>query len=99
MAIWRIGCRTLLVERRWTASACARTSCPRVKGGLRRRHCQHRDAVPGFCWWSAFHGDWHVLLLYLDRAALDDLEWGTPEVLAVAHPAVREAAEVLGLDV
>ncbi|HEV3052374.1 MAG TPA: hypothetical protein VGX50_18830 [Longimicrobium sp.] len=55
--------------------------------------------MPGFSWWSAFHGDWHVLLLYLDRAALDALEWGAPEVLTVAHPAVREAAEALGLDV
>jgi hypothetical protein len=71
----------------------------RVTQAASRRIYQHGDAVPGFCWWSAFHGDWHVLLLYLDRAALDVLEWGTPEVLTVAHPAVREAAEVLGLDV
>ena len=71
----------------------------RVTQAASRRIHQHRDAVPGFCWWSAFHGDWHVLLLYLDRVALDKLAWGAPEVLTVAHPAVREAAEALGLDV
>ncbi len=71
----------------------------RVTQAASRRIYQHRDSVPGFCWWSAFHGDWHVLLLYLGRAALDTLEWGAPEVLTVAHPAAREAAEALGLDV
>jgi hypothetical protein len=70
----------------------------RVTQAAARRIHQHGDRVPGFCWWSAFHGDWHVLLLFLDRAGLDALEWGTPEILTVDHPAVREAAEVLGLD-
>jgi hypothetical protein len=71
----------------------------RVTQAAARRIHRHADGVPGFCWWSAFHGDWHVLLLFLDRAGLDVLEWGAPEILTVDHPAVREAAEVLGLDV
>jgi hypothetical protein len=71
----------------------------RVTQAAARRIHDHPDAVPGFFWWSAFHGDWHVLLLYLDRAGLDVLEWGEPEIVTVEHPAVREAAEVLGLDV
>ena len=71
----------------------------RVTQAAARRIHGHPDQVPGFFWWSAFHGDWHVLLLYLDRAGVDVLEWGEPEVLTVEHPAVREAAEVLGLDV
>lgn len=64
-----------------------------------RRIYQHPDQVPGFFWWSAFHGDWHVMVLFLDRAGLNALEWGEPQVVDVTHPAVREAAEVLGLDV
>lgn len=64
-----------------------------------RRIYEHPDEVPGFVWWSALHGDWHVVLLYLDRVGLHELEFGVPEVLAMAHPAVAEAAEVLGLEV
>lgn len=71
----------------------------RVTQAAARRIHRHPGPVPGFFWWSAFHGDWHALLPYLDRAGLDRLEWGTPEILRMEHPAVREAAEVLGLDV
>lgn len=63
-----------------------------------RRIYRHPDEVPGFFWWSAFHGDWHVLLLFLDRVGLEQLEFGAPEIVTVDHPAVREAAEALGLD-
>lgn len=71
----------------------------RVSQAAARRIHQHADAVPGFAWWSAFHGDWHALVLFLDRAPLDVLEWGEPQIVTVEPPAVREAAEVLGLDV
>lgn len=71
----------------------------RVTQSAARRIYDHRDGVPGFFWWSAFHGDWHVLLLFLDRIGMDALELGEPEILTVKHPAVREAAEALGLDV
>jgi hypothetical protein len=40
-----------------------------------------------------------VVLLFLDRVGIDALEFGDPEVLTMAHPAVPEAAEVLGLEV
>jgi hypothetical protein len=71
----------------------------KVTQAAARRIYQHPDEVPGFFWWSAFHGDWHVLLLFLDRAPLDRLEFGDPRIVTVDDPAVREAAEVLGLDV
>jgi hypothetical protein len=71
----------------------------RVSQAAARRIHQHPDQVPGFFWWSAFHGDWHVLLMFLDRAGMERLEFGEPEIATVAHPAVHEAAEVLGLDV
>lgn len=71
----------------------------RVTQAAARRIYEHPDAVPGFFWWSALHGDWHVVLLFLDRVGLDELEFGDPEALTIGHPAVAEAAEVLGLDV
>jgi hypothetical protein len=69
-----------------------------TQAAARRIH-DHPDRVPGFCWWSALHGDWHVAVLFLDRVGLDEMEVGEPEVLTVGHPAVVEAAEALGLDV
>ena len=71
----------------------------RVTQAAARRIYDHPERVPGFFWWSAFHGDWHVLLLFLDRAGLDVLRFGEPEVLTMDHPAVREAAGALGLEV
>ena len=63
-----------------------------------RRIHEHPDAVPGFVWWSRFGGDWHVVLLFLDRVSLDELDLGTPEPLRLDHPAVLEAAAILHLD-
>jgi hypothetical protein len=71
----------------------------RVTQAAARRIHAHPDAVPGFCWWSALHGDWHVVLLFLDRVGIGEIQFGEPEVLTVDHPAVAEAAEALGLDV
>jgi hypothetical protein len=70
----------------------------RVTQAAARRIHQHPDQVPGFFWWSAFHGDWHVLLLFLDRMPLAGLEFGEPEIVTTAHPAVLEGAEALGLE-
>ncbi len=63
-----------------------------------RRIHAHPDAVPGFVWSSRFGGDWHVVLLFLDRVSLDDLDFGTPELLRLEHPAVAEAAAILHAD-
>jgi hypothetical protein len=71
----------------------------RVTQAAARRIHQHPDGVPGFFWWSALHGDWHVVLLFLDRVRMEEIEFGEPEVLTLENPAVREAAEALGLDV
>jgi hypothetical protein len=71
----------------------------RVSRAAARRIHAHPDEVPGFRWWSAFGGDWHVVLLFLDRITLDVLDFGTPEILELDHPAVGEAARVLNLDV
>ena len=53
--------------------------------------------LAGFRWWSSLSGDWHALVLFLDRVPLDHLEFGTPEPLSLSHPAVREAGAALGI--
>jgi hypothetical protein len=58
----------------------------------------HPDAVPGFVWSSRFGGDWHVVLLSLDRVSLDDLDFGSPNLVRLEHPAVVEAAAILHAD-
>jgi hypothetical protein len=84
----RFGVRAdeLCSRERWTTQAAAR-----------RIHA-HPDAVPGFRWWSALHGDWHVAVLFLDRVGMEEMELGEPELLTIDRPAVAEAAEALGLD-
>ncbi|HEX8363071.1 MAG TPA: RES family NAD+ phosphorylase [Longimicrobium sp.] len=69
-----------------------------TQGATRRIH-SHPDAVPGFVWSSRFGGDWHVVLLFLDRVSLHELVFGTPEPLRLDHPAVLEAATALHVDV
>ncbi len=53
--------------------------------------------LPGFRWWSALSGDWHTVVLFLDRLHPDTLVFATPELLSLEHPAVRMAAEILGV--
>jgi hypothetical protein len=54
----------------------------------------HPDAA-GLRWWSTLESTWINVTLF-DRAART-LSAGSPEPLGVAHPAVIEAAELLGL--
>jgi hypothetical protein len=56
------------------------------------------DAHPesaGLRWWSTLESSW-INVTVFDRA-LASIEAGTPEPLTLAHPAVAEAAELLGL--
>ena len=50
----------------------------------------------GIRWWSSFWGDWHTVVLFTRRLR-GSLRFGEPEVLTVEHPAVREAADLLGM--
>ena len=57
----------------------------------------HAAGFAGFRWWSALHGDWHAVLLFVDRIPPDGLAFGAPKTLSVAHPAVVEAARALNM--
>jgi RES domain-containing protein len=54
----------------------------------------HPDAA-GIRWWSTFESSWINVTLF-DRAARA-LSTGAPEPLTLDHPAVAEAADLLGL--
>jgi hypothetical protein len=60
-------------------------------------HDEH--GLPGFRWWSAFSGDWHVAVLFLDRVAPGQVSFGTPEALHIEHPIVAGAAAELHVEV
>ncbi|HEX5725397.1 MAG TPA: RES domain-containing protein [Longimicrobiaceae bacterium] len=63
----------------------------------RKLHDDH--GLPGFRWWSAFGGQWHVAVLYMDRVDRFRLHYGTPDPLHLAHPVVRAAARELHIRV
>ena len=71
-----------------------RTVTQRIAGKL---HTEF--GLPGFRWWSAFSGDWHVAVLFLDRVAAGQIEFGTPDPLHLTHPVVAAAAAELKLQV
>jgi hypothetical protein len=50
----------------------------------------------GLRWWSSFWGDWHTVVLFTARMH-GALRFGVPEVLTIHHPAVTEAAALLGM--
>lgn len=59
----------------------------------RTLHDQHD--LPGFRWWSAFSGDWHVAVLFQDVVDSEAIRYGTPDPLHPRHPVVAAAAAEL----
>jgi hypothetical protein len=51
----------------------------------------------GLRWWSAFFGEWHSVIAFRARVAAESMQFGAPEPLHARHPAVRDAAEALGI--
>lgn len=55
------------------------------------------EGVPGFEWWSTIEASWINATLFADRTVGSLAVVGEPEALHVDHPAVREAAAVVGV--
>lgn len=55
------------------------------------------EGVEGFEWWSTIEASWINVTLFDDRAAGRLTVVGEPEPLTLDHPAVREAAEAVGV--
>jgi RES domain len=57
----------------------------------------YQEGVAGFEWWSTIEASWINVTLFEDRAAGRLEMVGQPEPLTLDHPAVREAAEAVGV--
>ena len=65
---------------------------------LSRELYQH--GLAGFRVWSALTGDWHSIVLFVDRAdAAGSLTYGEPELLELNSAALKEAARVLAISI
>ena len=63
----------------------------------RKLHDDH--GLPGFRWWSAFGGQWHVAVLFMDRVDRSRIRYRAPDPLHLAHPVVLAAARELTMSV
>jgi hypothetical protein len=57
----------------------------------------YREGVDGFEWWSTIEASWINVTLFEDRVTDRLTLVGEPEPLTLDHPAVREAAEAIGV--
>jgi RES domain len=57
----------------------------------------YREGVDGFTWWSTIEASWINVTLFEDRANGLLRVAGEPEPLTLDHPAVRVAAEAVGV--
>lgn len=57
----------------------------------------YEEGLPGFAWWSTIEASWINVTLFEDRVADRLTLAGEPEPLTADHPAVREAAEAVGV--
>ena len=57
----------------------------------------YEEGVPGFEWWSTIEASWINVTLFEDRVVDRLTLAGEPEPLTLDHPAVREAAEAVGV--
>jgi hypothetical protein len=57
----------------------------------------YEEGVPGFRWWSTIEASWINVTLFVDRALPFLRVVGEAQPLTVSHPAVRAAAEMVGV--
>jgi hypothetical protein len=57
----------------------------------------YREGMGGLEWWSTIEASWINVTLFEDRVAGRLTVIGEPEPLTLDHPAVREAAEAVGV--
>ena len=57
----------------------------------------YASGAAGMRWWSKLSGDWHAVVLFLDRVPVERLEIDAPELLTREHPAVVSACRHLAI--
>jgi hypothetical protein len=55
------------------------------------------DGQAGLRWWSAFHGEWHTTVLFVERVPLSLLAFASPTAASLRDPAVIAGAEAAGM--
>lgn len=70
-----------------------------VTQAISRRVHAAKAGYPGFRWWSALTGEWHVSVLFMDRVDPREIEYTSPEPLEIGHPAVQAAARFLRMPI
>ena len=59
----------------------------------------HAEGAAGLAWWSTLESSWINVTLFAERAFPHLALAGEPEPVTTDHPAVREAAEVIGVTI
>jgi hypothetical protein len=63
-------------------------------------HRLYQEGLVGFRCWSSISGDWHSVVLFLDRVSRHGrLRFGSPRALRLDTPALLEAASMLSIAV
>jgi RES domain len=57
----------------------------------------YEEGAAGFEWWSTIEASWINVTLFVERALSHLRMVGDPEPLTIDHPAVRDAAEAVGV--
>jgi RES domain len=57
----------------------------------------YREGASGFEWWSTIESSWINVTVFAERSADRLTLTGEPEALTLDHPAVREAADAVGV--
>jgi hypothetical protein len=57
----------------------------------------YREGAAGVAWWSTLNTDWRHVTLFYERAIRQIAVHAPPQRLSTALPAVREAADYLGI--
>jgi hypothetical protein len=57
----------------------------------------YASGASGLRWWSKLTGDWHGVVLFLDRVPMESLEIGDPKVLTPELPEVVDACRFLAM--
>lgn len=59
----------------------------------------HARDYSGLRWWSSIRGEWHTVVVYLDRLTKRQLKFGEAELLSLDNPLVETSARVLGMKI
>ena len=85
--------RTLVAHRLRPSQVATRERDPTQAIGL----SIYEEGASGFEWWSTIESSWINVTVFAERAADRLTLAGEPEVLTLDHPAVREAADAVGV--